>query len=500
MDILPSFQTNNASSPANKNSPTIKQRKRSAPSAIACGTWLRKRKTCIKYLVATFGFMTTLQLILNSRMYNAGSSIPVLNPLSGNSYSSNTTGDIQQQIANLQRQLGSLEAKQPIYQEDARFFPFLIRDSRHLVPTQSSQDFHIFDYVDLSAVKQGKARHSQLFHNAHLVGNAPCQVYSVECYRRKILQVFDHVLQQFPKVEYYFYMEADNDLCVPMSMVQSLALQEERYFINVGIGFSGWVMSRQFMKDFLNLYKNIKFPTPAPISVNTTTSSEEEEQPEIRPDVLASYYLTDKHAWTVTRQYWVSHTTLESLGVSSLTVKDRRRKDSGARVKLDKHLPRCLEPRRGKWPLGKRPLDPRDRFGWDYFDYRVCPNAVIFPCAGPDQLAQLVAEDWRIANETGAIAKLERLERKRKERELKDKENKKEATAKQEQKQEAAAAADSAAIVKESIPSGKKTDTVFTAAEKISSEQRQELLRKRKAALEERKAARNELFVTNTDR
>jgi hypothetical protein len=103
--------------------------------------------------------------------------------------------------------------------------------------------------------------------------------------------------------------------------------------------------------------------------------------------------------------------------MSSLTVKDRRRKDSGERLKLDKHLPRCFEPRRGKWQISKRPLDPRDRFGWDYFDYDVCPDAVIFPCKGPDQLAELVAEDWRIANETGAIAKQERQEKALKEKE-----------------------------------------------------------------------------------
>jgi hypothetical protein len=344
-----------------------------------------------------------------------------------------------------------------MYHEDDRFFPIMIRDAHHLVPTQSSPDFHIFDYVDLSAMKQARTRHSQLYHNAQWIHKSPCQAYSLSCYRRKIIQVFDYVLQNFPKVEYYFYMEADNDLCVPMSMVQALALREQRYFINVGIGFSGWIMSRQFMDDFLTLYRNITFPTPPPsplsmsfqkvgidasvhhdptsnldgpdLSINndttiTNTSSSTSstggndvvEGPEIRPDVLASYYLIEKHAWTVTRQYWVSHTSLESLGASSLTVKDRRKEDTGARPALDKHLPRCFEPRRGKWPTGRRPLDPRDRFGWDYFDYQVCPDAMIFPCDGPDQLAQLVAEDWRIANESGAIAKIRVMERIRKAR------------------------------------------------------------------------------------
>ncbi|KAG7347416.1 hypothetical protein IV203_016121 [Nitzschia inconspicua] len=422
----PSLPTTATPSPTNLST-TNKRRRRPRPPSFEYQSCCGDRTSCVAFFAATVALVATLQLFLNARIHNAINNDLVTTPLTSSDIQSfsNMTTALQQQIDQLQRQISSLEAKQAIYQEDDRFFPFLIRDSRHLVPTQSSQDFHIFDYVDLSAVKQGKARHSQLFHNAHVLGNAPCQVYSVECYRHKILQVFDHVLKQFPHVDYYFYMEADNDLCVPMNTVQTLALQEERYFINIGIGFSGWIMSRTFMHDFLILYKNITFPpilnhsNDKAAGTDTNMTADEPAQPEIRPDVLASYYLTEKNAWAVTRQYWVSHTTLESLGVSSLTVKDRRLKDSGARAKLDKHLPRCLEPRRGKWPLGLRPLDPRDRFGWDYFDYRVCPKAVIFPCDGPDQLAKLVAEDWKIANETGAIAKLEQLERKQKEKEMK---------------------------------------------------------------------------------
>jgi hypothetical protein len=357
-------------------------------------------------LISAFAVMFSLHLVLNHSLvswlhyYNNNSDV----------YNSNLTAVLKSQMDTLQRQLSSIEAKLPIYHEDERFFPMMIRDARHLVPTQSSLDFHIFDYVDLSSMQQGQARHSQLFHNAHFIDQSPCQVYSVLCYRHKIIQVFDYVLRHFPQVQYYFYMEADNDLCVPMSTIQALALQEQRYFINVGIGFSGWIMSRSFMEDFLSLYRNITFPSTNTTSASTaadvfpTTVNKKPEQPEIRPDVLASYYLTEKHAWTVTRQYWVSHTTLESLGVSSLTVKDRRRKDTGTRETLDKHLPKCLEPRRAKWPLGQYPRDPRDRFGWDYFDYNACPEALLFPCNGSDQLAQLVAEDWRIANESGAIA------------------------------------------------------------------------------------------------
>ena len=253
---------------------------------------------------------------------------------------------------------------------------------------------------------------------------APCQKYSIECYAQKILQVFSYVLREFPSVEYYFYVEADNDLCVPMTMVKDLALKEKRYFINTGIGFSGWIMSREFLADFIELYSNaareveqeaskskIEVSSDSTTDANATTTTTQE----IRPDVLASYYLTDRSAWTVTRQYWVSHTTLESLGVASLTVKDRRKDETGERLRLDKHLPRCLEPRRGKWKVNRRKpfLDPRDRFGWDYFDYEVCPDEILFPCKGQDQLKKLVEDDWRVANETGALEHEKKIEERR---------------------------------------------------------------------------------------
>ena len=323
-----------------------------------------------------------------------------------NSTTTTSSSSFQRQIVDIKRRIENLESKSNIYVEGyndqnefvGKFFPFVIRDSRHLVPTQTSSEFHIFDYVDITSAKQTRAKNSQLFHNANLLFDAPCQKYTISCYRSKIIQVFEYVLTNFPTVEYYFYVEADNDLCVPMSQVRDLALTERRYFINTGIGFSGWIMSREFMTEFLELYKKVSSKSnPNPV------------QEELRPDVIASYFLTDKHAWSVTRQYWVSHTTIESVGAPSLTVKDRRNDVTGKRFKLDKHLPRCLEPRRGKWKRHKRPLDPRDKFGWDYFDYEVCPQSLIFPCGGPNQLAELVAEDLKIANATGALKFEERL-------------------------------------------------------------------------------------------
>lgn len=459
-----------------------------ARRAGAKGTTFSKRTRFVVLLVL---LVATLQLALNSILHRDGSSkansdrsdesphaqsnmnsydVLLKNSINYQNLNGDTTANatsnlakLQEQIHNLQSQLSTLESKSQKYTDDPRFFPFVIRDSRHLTPVQIDPDFHVFDYVDLTQAKQPKSSHSQLLHNARLVVDevleakraaqteftlkekrhmktaekheAPCQKYSIECYAQKILQVFSYILRKFPSVEYFFYVEADNNLCVPMTMVKDLALNEKRYFINTGIGFSGWIMSREFLGDFIELYTNktLEFQAwekkmekehdkaskiPKSSAANDKTAAAAPPAPEVRPDVLASYYLTDKQAWTVTRQYWVSHTTLESLGIASLSVKDRRADEGGERMKLDKHLPRCLEPRRGKWKVSRRRpyLDPRDRFGWDYFDYDVCPNEVLFPCRGQDQLKELVAEDWRIANETGALAKWARLEQKRKEK------------------------------------------------------------------------------------
>ena len=497
------------------------------------GTTFSKRTRFVVLLVL---LVATLQLVLNSILHRDGSpkansdrsdesphaqskmnSYDVLlkNSINYQNLNSNATAiatsnlaKLQEQIHNLQSQLSTLESKSQKYTDDPRFFPFVIRDSRHLTPVQIDPDFHVFDYVDLTQAKQPKSSHSQLLHNARLVVDevleakrasqteftlkekrhmktaekheAPCQKYSIECYAQKILQVFSYILRKFPSVEYFFYVEADNNLCVPMTMVKDLALNEKRYFINTGIGFSGWIMSREFLGDFIELYTNAtlefqawekkmekehdkasKIPKSSAAN-DKTAAAAAPPAPEVRPDVLASYYLTDKQAWTVTRQYWVSHTTLESLGIASLSVKDRRKEESGERMKLDKHLPRCLEPRRGKWKVSRRRpyIDPRDRFGWDYFDYEVCPDQVLFPCGGPDQLKELVANDWKVANETGALAYWAR--RAEKKRRIEEAEKKK-----QRQAEAAAAAQKKETDPMESEEQGQRAEEIKAALEKM---------------------------------
>lgn len=51
-------------------------------------------------------------------------------------------------------------------------------------------------------------------------------------------------------------MESDNHLCVELTEMERLAKFHGRYFIGTGIGFSGWIMSRKFVQDFVAQYEN----------------------------------------------------------------------------------------------------------------------------------------------------------------------------------------------------------------------------------------------------
>jgi len=371
----------------------------------------------LPFVVLLIVTTTSLHRLYNSASHDINNNMNNMNNMN--------TKHLQDQINNLRSQISALQSSQSQkIADDPRFFPFVIRDSRHLTPVQVDPDFNVFDYVNIYQPLQPESASSQLLHNgrividdeleaqrnsqhahsqqqqqqqqhAHQKYQSPCQEYSTSCYRQKVLQVFSYVLKAFPEADYYFYIEADNDLCVPMSTVRDLALAEKRYFIGTGIGGSGWIMRRDFLTEFVQKYTHgwDEVSGGIPIHVN----------PDVGPDLLASWILANAHAWAVTRQYWVSHTTLESVGVDSLTVKDYRNVATGKREKLGKHLPRCLEPHRAKWMITpKNPhQDPRDQYRWDYFDYEACPNEMVFPCKGQEQLEQLVAADLKVAIAAG---------------------------------------------------------------------------------------------------
>jgi hypothetical protein len=79
-----------------------------------------------------------------------------------------------------------------------------------------------------------------LFQNAKQQAPAPFQKYDLLCCKAKIIQVFELVLQQNPMTEYFFYMEANNDLCTTLTEIWRLAYEYQRWFITTGIGFAGW--------------------------------------------------------------------------------------------------------------------------------------------------------------------------------------------------------------------------------------------------------------------
>lgn len=265
--------------------------------------------------------------------------------------------EIQHQIAILQKQHAAGQLPMP-YQDDGRFYPFTIRDAKRLTPVQVSPEFHIFDYVDPMIQNQMVSKNQQLWLDGHFIAKAPCSRYSIMCYKKKILQVLDHLMNE-TTAEYFFYVEADNELCVPMEEIRNLTYRHERYFIGTGIGFSGWIMNRTFVQDFLEAYR------PAHIHNNEN------------PDPIGARLLMEKKAWSVTRQYLVSHTIKQGFGADPLTVGkvDQKTKE----VKEVKHLPRCFEPKRTKWL--ETNTSTEDMHGWDFFDADDCPPGTeIYPC------------------------------------------------------------------------------------------------------------------------
>lgn len=248
------------------------------------------------------------------------------------------------------------------YQDDGEFYPFTIRDSKRLTPVQADPNFHIFDFVDTTAGRQITSKKLEFWVDGHRVDMAPCSRYAILCYKKKIISAFEYCLAN-TTANYFFFVEADNELCVPMQVIRDLTYRYRRYFIGTGIGFSGWIMNRTFIEDFLQIYR------PPHKHANES------------PDPIGARLLMEKKAWTVTRQYLVSHSIKPGLGAQSLTV---GRPDKKTHIVPElKHLPRCFEPKRTIWL--EFPNSTQDMHGWDYFDYEDCPpDAEIFPCR-PDQ-------------------------------------------------------------------------------------------------------------------
>lgn len=347
------------------------------------------------------------------------------------------------------------------------FVPFTIRDAQRTVPTQIPHGFEIFDFIDLYATNgdqnqtariEDKTKKTEtdditdsfpspdtstigLYLNGKPLSvedgiDIECLGYSKKCYRSKFLLVVRYLLslqnsyEQNPEnsnrlgdeknVEYYyFYMEADNDLCVPINEIRGLAFQHQRYFISTGTGASGWIMSHQFLKDFHSFWN----------SFNETNSQGLSGEQILEPDLVAGRLLQEKLAWSVTRRYLTSHSILtgttsdaHSIGAlfkrvdpvipmdkaatnpeqtkSKLLKKKETPEEAAKKAPLmepSRYLPRCLEPHRGVWKKESKEDDTEtenhfDVHHWGFFDYNLCPDSDIFPCA-EGQLEGLAKKD-----------------------------------------------------------------------------------------------------------
>jgi hypothetical protein len=328
-----------------------------APRPASSGRFRREKGFPI-IIVAVVIIFVTFQIVINGILFSD------IDPTKSVS--------VTEEIQNVQNQVRTLQRLTHRYVDDGNFYPFTIRDSQHLVPTQIDRNFHVFDYVDLHTANQLRAKNTTLVHNGKVLECAPCFAYSTKCYKQKILQVFHYVLDTNSKTTYFFYMESDNDLCVGMSGIRDLAYRHERYFLSTGVGFSGWIMSRQFMLDFLEEYGKDSHGDSNNNDPNKSTKEEEIERDGYeQPDLVGSNILVRKKAWAVTRTYLVSHTILPSRGEDALMV-------AGENQGMSRHLPRCFEPRRDVWKALDN--DSEEKIGWDYFDYRACAESDIFPC------------------------------------------------------------------------------------------------------------------------
>jgi hypothetical protein len=365
---------------------------------------------------------------------------------------------------------GFLEKGASLFSSEKRkvFVPFTIRDAQRTVPIQIPHGFEVFDLVDVyatngdqnqtayreaykqkkknsvgnnntaTAMEKRKPSHEEfdtptsearLFLNGkHVIegdrqfgdhkhnDDDDCQGYSKQCYRSKFLKVIRYLLAHQRNdggdnnIEYYyFYMESDNDLCVPLSDIRDLAFEYQRYFVSTGIGASGWIMSQTFLEDFYEFWTILG---TSPTTSQTQMHGLSETQL-LEPDSVAAVLLREKKAWSVTRQYLTSHSILvgntedqasiKALFVplspsankteehpqqdASKTTKKAHKKETPEEAGLkapplepSRYLPRCREPHRGVWRDATNPDSGTDVELWGYFDYDQCPESDIFPC------------------------------------------------------------------------------------------------------------------------
>ena len=169
------------------------------------------------------------------------------------------------------------------------------------------------------------------------VPHAGCWDFSRPCHQPKLLSVLQH-LQTLPLAYEYFYLvDSDNDICVSLDVVSRLAHAYQPYLLLTGLGTSGWLFDRAFLRDYTTvLMANQSVPSCL-----------------FSPDELVAVRFTG--CYLMSRLHLVAHSTGPGKdGLHHIT----------------KHLPRCPEMQ-------------KDGGGWSAFgcfDNRACGDLDVFPC------------------------------------------------------------------------------------------------------------------------
>ena len=229
-------------------------------------------------------------------------------------------------------------------EQDVFVCTFTIRDSLRLHDVTYQPGQRIIDFVDVQKPRRqdsGPLTQS-MFDAGKRISTSRCSEYSKSCYRQKLLQAFEHMLRAHGECTHFFYVESDNIMCVPPSSLDGIVKKHpDRMLILTGLGASGWLMHRTWTEQFVARYTS-----------NTGSSC---------PDCVAA----TMPGWSTYHVYLVAHQTQGQGVTHGLTI--------SRNVPLDKHLPRCLEPHRGRW--GGSDV-------WDYYDHSKCAGSDIYPCDG----------------------------------------------------------------------------------------------------------------------
>ena len=86
----------------------------------------------------------------------------------------------------------------------------MMRDANRMVAIDPPfGGMYIFDYINVHGESiPASSNQMQLYLNGRKIGVAPCEEYSIRCYKAKMLQIF-HYVANHTRSQYLFYMESD---------------------------------------------------------------------------------------------------------------------------------------------------------------------------------------------------------------------------------------------------------------------------------------------------